>query len=78
MLEEFQALMTNNTWSLVPKTTGANIVTGKWIFDTSFTVMAPWLIIKHVGLFVAALNKSVSTMEKLLVRCLNWALFGAS
>jgi hypothetical protein len=32
MLEEFQALMTNNTWSLVPKTAGANIVTGKWIF----------------------------------------------
>lgn len=32
MLEEFQALMTNNTWSLVPKPAGANIVTGKWIF----------------------------------------------
>jgi hypothetical protein len=32
MLEELQALMTNNTWGLVPKPAGANVVSGKWIF----------------------------------------------
>jgi len=32
MEEEFSALMSNNTWDLVPRPPGANIVTGKWIF----------------------------------------------
>ncbi|KAG8076100.1 hypothetical protein GUJ93_ZPchr0006g44468 [Zizania palustris] len=32
MEEEFSALMSNNTWDLVPRPLGANIVTGKWIF----------------------------------------------
>lgn len=32
MHEEYNALMSNNTWCLVPKPAGANIITGKWIF----------------------------------------------
>lgn len=32
MATEFQALMDNGTWDLVPHPPGANIVTGKWIF----------------------------------------------
>ncbi|WVZ91395.1 hypothetical protein U9M48_037575 [Paspalum notatum var. saurae] len=32
MLEEYNALMSNNTWCLVPKPAGVNVVTGKWIF----------------------------------------------
>jgi histone deacetylase 1/2 len=32
MQEEYDALMHNNTWSLVPPPPGANIVSGKWIF----------------------------------------------
>jgi histone deacetylase 1/2 len=32
MQDEYDALMHNNTWSLVPPPPGANIVSGKWIF----------------------------------------------
>jgi hypothetical protein len=32
MDEEFQALVQNNTWTLVPRPPNANLVTGKWIF----------------------------------------------
>jgi hypothetical protein len=32
MLAEYNALMNQNTWSLVARPVGANIVTGKWIF----------------------------------------------
>ncbi|WVZ74832.1 hypothetical protein U9M48_022958 [Paspalum notatum var. saurae] len=32
MQAEFDALITNDTWQLVPRPAGANIVTGKWIF----------------------------------------------
>jgi len=32
MLDEYKALMANNTWSLVPRVAGANVVTGKWLF----------------------------------------------
>lgn len=32
MLDEFNALLRNDTWSLIPCPAGANVVTGKWIF----------------------------------------------
>ena len=32
MLEEYNALLTNRTWNLVPPPPGANIVSDKWIF----------------------------------------------
>lgn len=32
MQDEYDALMTNGTWTLVPPPLGANIVSGKWIF----------------------------------------------
>jgi hypothetical protein len=31
-MEEYEALLSNNTWDLVLRLTGANVVTGKWIF----------------------------------------------
>jgi hypothetical protein len=34
--EEFAALITNNTYDLVPCPVGSNVVTGKWIFKDKF------------------------------------------
>jgi hypothetical protein len=36
MEEEYDALITNNTWELVPRPVGSNVVTGKWIFKHKF------------------------------------------
>ena len=32
MQAEYDALLANDTWSLVPRTPGVNLVTGKWIY----------------------------------------------
>ena len=32
MSAEYNALLANGTWRLVPRPPGANIVTGKWLF----------------------------------------------
>jgi hypothetical protein len=31
-MDEYKALLSNSTWDLVPQPSGANVVTGKWIF----------------------------------------------
>ncbi|WVZ68266.1 LOW QUALITY PROTEIN: hypothetical protein U9M48_017225 [Paspalum notatum var. saurae] len=36
MVDEYEALRANDTWRLVPRPSGANIVTGKWIFRHKF------------------------------------------
>jgi len=36
MEEEYAALLSSNTWDLVPRPSGANVVTGKWIFRQKF------------------------------------------
>ena len=36
MADEYQALMDNGTWRLVPLPSGANVVTGKWIFKHKY------------------------------------------
>jgi histone deacetylase 1/2 len=36
MEEEFQALIDNGTWRFVPRSSGANVVSGKWIFKHKY------------------------------------------
>jgi hypothetical protein len=36
MEKEYDALITNNTWDLVPHPVSSNVVTGKWIFKHKF------------------------------------------
>ena len=36
MTEEYDAILQNRTWTLVPRPVGANIVSGKWIFKHKF------------------------------------------
>jgi hypothetical protein len=36
MADEYQALLDNNAWRLVPRPPSANIVTGKWLFKHKY------------------------------------------
>jgi hypothetical protein len=36
MHDEFDALLQNNIWTLVPKPSGANVVSGKWVFHHKY------------------------------------------
>jgi hypothetical protein len=36
MQDEYDALVNNGTWSLVPRTPHANVVSGKWIYKHKF------------------------------------------
>jgi hypothetical protein len=34
--EEYDSLITDNTWDLVPRPVGSNVITDKWIFQHNF------------------------------------------
>ena len=36
MQDEYDALLSNGTWQLVPRPSHANVITGKWIFKNKF------------------------------------------
>jgi hypothetical protein len=36
MEDEYEALISNGTWDLVPRPQGSNVVTGKWVFTHKF------------------------------------------
>lgn len=49
MVDEFQALIDNVTWWLIPRPPGANVVMGKWTFkhnsdDTLACQKARWVV----------------------------------
>jgi hypothetical protein len=35
-MDKYEALLSNNTWDLVPQPSRANVVTDKWIFKHKF------------------------------------------
>jgi hypothetical protein len=40
MNDEYDAFMKNNTWCLVPKPVGANVVSGKWIYTYKYGMLS--------------------------------------
>jgi hypothetical protein len=34
--DEYEALMSNGTWDIVPQPQGSNVITGKWVFTHKF------------------------------------------
>jgi hypothetical protein len=38
MADEFQALVDNGTWHLVPRSPGVNVVTGRWLWKVKYNV----------------------------------------
>ncbi|XP_072147485.1 uncharacterized mitochondrial protein AtMg00820-like [Setaria viridis] len=38
MVDEFQALIDNDTWRLIPRSPSANVMSGKWIFQHKFHI----------------------------------------
>jgi hypothetical protein len=69
MLNEFNALLRNDTWSLVSCPPGANVVTGKWIYRHKLNPDGTLsLSTKLVGWFAALLNKLAWIMGRLSVR----------
>jgi hypothetical protein len=69
MRDEFQALIDNQTWQLVPRPPGANVDSGKWVFRQKFHSDGSLsLVIKLVGSIEASLNNTVSiTMKPFLL-----------
>jgi hypothetical protein len=52
VMEEYEALLSNSTWDLVPRPPRANVVTSKWIFKHKLKVdgsldryKAPWVLL---------------------------------
>ena len=36
MIEEYQSIMMNDVWDVVPRTKGKSIVTSKWIYNIKY------------------------------------------
>ena len=59
MAEEFQALVDNDTWHLIPQPPSANIVTSKWIFKQKYHTDST--LARQIGWSVASTNATTST-----------------
>ena len=38
MLEEYNSILTNDVWDVVPRPQGKSVVTSKWIYNVEFSV----------------------------------------
>jgi hypothetical protein len=51
MLEEYDSVMRNDVWEVVPRPVGKSIVTSRWLYTTKYA--ADGSIEKHKARFVA-------------------------
>lgn len=59
MQEEFDALIRNKTWDLVPATPTMNVVGSKWIFKINTIQMVPYKDTRHAWWLKALLKPLV-------------------
>jgi hypothetical protein len=67
MEEEYGALISNETWELVPRSQGSNVVTGKWVFTHKLRADGT-LATRFVGSFGVSLSALESTMTRISAR----------
>jgi hypothetical protein len=51
MLEEYDSIMHNDVWEVVPRPVGKSVVTSRWLYKTKYVVDGS--IDKHKAWFVA-------------------------
>ena len=51
MIEEYQSIMKNDVWDVVPRPEGKSVVTSKWIYNIKHVAYGS--IEKHKEIFVA-------------------------
>ena len=67
MMEEYQSIMKNDVWDVVPRPKGKSVVTSKWIYKIKHE--ADGSVEKHKSRFVARVfsQEKVSIMRRLLL-----------
>ena len=65
MKDEYDALLQNNTWQLVPRPSNTNIVSGKWVFHNNLILMGVLHVIRLDGYAVVTLSNTASIMMRL-------------
>jgi hypothetical protein len=64
MEEEYGALLANQIWDLLPRPSGCNVVTDKWIWTIKRRAYGLWSAIRRVGFFGGMLSGLVWIMMR--------------
>ena len=64
MIKEYQSIMKNDVWDVVPRPEGKSIVTSKWIYKIKHA--ADGSIEKYKAIFVASHRNKEKIMKKIL------------